>query len=320
MVITPSEARDRRWSTSDVENSAPLNAFKAVVSAEIAEMSVESTLPDTFRASWTRYGLGPIDLNFLECDSQKTSRSIEMAKRDQRPFFELLYARKGRIQVSHCGEISEVPAGAFVLLSDQKPYSLDFPDGSICLTAHMPEDWLRKWVPDPNALVGKPLGVGGTWSLPLQGLLTAFADAGLETAPLPRFVLADQFGAMCALVANVKTPEKHNSELATRIRRFILEYYPNPTLSPITIADSLGISTRHLHRVLAAYNETYSGLLLQTRLNKAAQLLATPSQAIVSISDIAWAVGFVDQSHFARLFKSAFNTTPSQYRMSLRQG
>ncbi|MCD7037242.1 transcriptional regulator, AraC family [Pseudomonas syringae] len=320
MVITPSEARDRRWSTSDVENSAPLNAFKAVVSAEIAEMSVESSLPDTFRASWTRYGLGPIDLNFLECDSQKTSRSIEMANRDQRPFFELLYARKGRIQVSHCGEISEVPAGAFVLLSDQKPYSLDFPDGSICLTAHMPEDWLRKWVPDPNALVGKPLGVGGTWSLPLQGLLTAFADAGLETAPLPRFVLADQFGAMCALVANVKTPEKHNSELATRIRRFILEYYPNPTLSPITIAASLGISTRHLHRVLAGYNETYSGLLLQTRLNKAAQLLATPSQAIVSISDIAWAVGFVDQSHFARLFKSAFNTTPSQYRTSLRQG
>ena len=320
MVITPSEARDRRWSTSDVENSAPLNAFKAVVSTEIAEMSVESTVPDTFRASWTRYGLGPIDLNFLECDSQKTSRSIEMAKRDQRPFFELLYARKGRIQVSHCGETSEVPAGAFVLLSDQKPYSLDFPDGSICLTAHMPEDWLRKWVPDPNALVGKPLGVGGAWSLPLQGLLTAFADAGLETAPLPRFVLADQFGAMCALVANVKSSEKHNSELATRIRRFILEYYPNPTLSPTTIAGHLGISTRHLHRVLATFNQTYSGLLLETRLNKAAQLLATPSQAIVSISDIAWAVGFVDQSHFARLFKSAFNTTPSQYRStSLRQ-
>src|SRR5213075_3148404 len=88
------------------------------------------------------------------------------------------------------------------------------------LTAHMPEDWLRKWVPDPNPLVGKPLGVGGAWSLPLQGLLTAFADAGLETAPLPRFVLADQLGAMCALVANVKMPDKHNSELATRIKRF----------------------------------------------------------------------------------------------------
>lgn len=71
MVITPSEARDRRWSTSDVENSAPLNAFEAVVSTEIAEMSVESTVPDTFRASWTRYGLGPIDLNFLEFDSQR---------------------------------------------------------------------------------------------------------------------------------------------------------------------------------------------------------------------------------------------------------
>lgn len=319
MVINPSEARDRRWSTSDAQDLAPLNAFKAVVSAEIAEMSVESRLQDSFRASWTRYGLGPIDLNFLECDAQKTSRSTEMAKRDQRPFFELLYARKGRIQVSHCDEISEIPSGAFVLLSDQKPYSLDFPDGSVCLTAHMPEDWLRQWVPDPNRLVGKPLGLGVPWSLPLQGLLTAFADAGVETAPLPRFVLADQFGAMCALVANVKLPEKHNSELATRIKSFILEYFPNPNLTPAIIAGHLGISTRHLHRVLASFNESYSGLLLETRLTKAAQLLATPSQAIVSISDIAWSVGFVDQSHFARLFKSAFNTTPSQYRSSLRQ-
>jgi AraC-like DNA-binding protein len=277
-------------------------------------MSVNSELDDAFNASWIRYGLGPVDLNFLQCDAQQTSRSVEMATRDKKPYFEFLYARRGRILVSHHGESTVVSPGSFVLLSDQFPYKLDFPDGSICLTAHMPEDWLRTWVPDPHGIIGKPLGNDDVWARPLTGLLTAVADSGLETVSLPRFVLADQFGALCALIMNRRSDEKHDSELSKRIKDSIRERHQAHTLTPASIANDLGISTRHLHRILSNSGSSFSSLLMATRLERAANLLANPAQLNVSIGEISWLAGFVDQSHFARLFKATYGLTPSRYR------
>lgn len=314
MISVPSESRDRKWSTRDASHLQPIDAFNAMVSAEIAEMSVHSELDNAFSASWIRYGLGPVDLNFLQCAAQKTSRSIEMASRDKKPFFEFLFAREGRILVSHHGESTVVNPGSFILLSDRFPYTLEFPDGSNCLTAHMPEDWLSTWVGDPHRLIGKPLGAGDVWARPLTGLLTAVADSGLETSSLPRFVIADQFGSLCSLIMNRPSGDKHNSELAKRIKDGIREHHQVHTLTPAVIANQISISTRHLHRVLSNAGTSFSSLLTSTRLERAARLLANPTHFQVSIGEISWLSGFVDQSHFARLFKAAYGVTPSQYR------
>ncbi|TWC26996.1 AraC-like DNA-binding protein [Pseudomonas sp. SJZ079] len=314
MIAAPSETRDRKWSTRDASHLQPINAFNAMVSAEIAEMSVHSELNSAFSASWVRYGLGPVDLNFLQCAAQKTSRSIEMTSRDKKPFFEFLFAREGRILVSHHGESTIVHPGSFILLSDRYPYTLEFPDGSNCLTAHMPEDWLSTWVADPHRLIGKPLGAGDVWARPLTGLLTAVADSGLETSSVPRFVLADQFGALCSLIMNQPSADKHDSELAKRIKEGILEHHQSHMLSPSVIANEMAISTRHLHRVLSSSGTSFSSLLTSIRLERAVRLLANPMHGKVSIGEISWLCGFVDQSHFARLFKAAYGATPSQYR------
>lgn len=127
-VSLAGDPRDRYWTSSQVESQLALASFKSLVSAEIAEMSVESDFVDAFRASWRRYGLGPIELNFLQCDPQRASRSVEMAARDQKTHFELLFAWQGRIQVIHGCERCEVPEGGFVMLSDQVAYGQPLPN------------------------------------------------------------------------------------------------------------------------------------------------------------------------------------------------
>ncbi|NQD94019.1 helix-turn-helix domain-containing protein, partial [Pseudomonas sp. CrR25] len=58
----------------------------------------------------------------------------------------------------------------------------------------------------------------------------------------------------------------------------------------------------------------FSALLVSTRLERAANMLANSTLLNVSIGEISWLSGFVDQSHFARLFKAAYGLTPSRYR------
>ncbi|WP_167383143.1 helix-turn-helix transcriptional regulator [Sphingobium xenophagum] len=292
-----------------------------MLSSQIAEMAVESELGANFDAAWTRYGLGPLELNFLSCKPQTVSRSPEMVARDRAPFFELLYARSGLINVSHGRFRSSVPEGAFVILNDQLEYGLDFPEGSNCLTVRMPEPWLTPWIASPHDVIGRPLGVDQPWARPLAGLLTAIADAGLESAALPRAVVADQIGAMCALLAEAGSAEDigRNDGLTKRIRAAIRERHADTAIDPSIIADELGISRRHLHRVLAGNSTTFGALLNAIRLSRAELLLSDPRNGDMSIGTIAWEVGYEDQGHFARLFKKRRGVTASQFRAALRR-
>lgn len=52
----------------------------------------------------------------------------------------------------------------------------------------------------------------------------------------------------------------------------------------------------------------------QQRIDFAARLLADPVQTGRSVTDIAYAVGFKDASHFARAFKSRHCVSPREYR------
>src|SRR3546814_14481410 len=107
-----------------------------------------------------------------------------MIARESAPYVELLFARRGSIDVRHGGGHSFVPPGGFVLLNDQLSYDLEFPDGSDCLTVRMPEAWLSQWTPDSRNLIGRPLGLRSPWGRPFAGLLTATAATGLASPGL----------------------------------------------------------------------------------------------------------------------------------------
>ena len=83
-----------------------------------------------------------------------------------------------------------------------------------------------------------------------------------------------------------------------------------------TIAESVGVHPAHLARVFRLqYGCTIGDYIRRLRLDYAAQLLA---QSDRTLSMIALAAGFYDQSHFAHLFKLKFGVTPGVFRTTLR--
>lgn len=73
-------------------------------------------------------------------------------------------------------------------------------------------------------------------------------------------------------------------------------------------------SYRHLTRLFKQYTgETLNDYLLRTRLNYGAMLLRTTDMGILNISST---LGYDSLSHFIRMFKKYFKTTPKQYRNS----
>ncbi len=82
------------------------------------------------------------------------------------------------------------------------------------------------------------------------------------------------------------------------------------------VARAAGISPGHLSELMKERTgRSFVDQLRELRVEKAGQLLAQTGD---SLSDIALACGFCDQSYFTRVFRDARGLTPRQYRMSLR--
>jgi len=88
------------------------------------------------------------------------------------------------------------------------------------------------------------------------------------------------------------------------------------SLSLSSVAELVGVHPAHLAKMFRRhYGCTLGDYVRRLRLDYAAQLLARSEK---TLSAIAVAAGFYDQSHFAHLFKLRFGVTPGVFRAGLR--
>lgn len=92
------------------------------------------------------------------------------------------------------------------------------------------------------------------------------------------------------------------------------ENLSNPEFSIIDFVDGMGTSRSVLYRKLKALtDQSISEFIKTIKLKRAAQLI---KKSDMSISEIAYDLGFNDQKHFRKSFKKMFNILPSKYRDS----
>ncbi|MBR2353495.1 MAG: helix-turn-helix domain-containing protein [Clostridia bacterium] len=93
------------------------------------------------------------------------------------------------------------------------------------------------------------------------------------------------------------------------------EYFQQYYTQPITedhMAERMCLSRRQLSRVLREiYGKSFRQLLIEERLNRAAQLLLTTDQ---SVEEIAFAVGYTSLSGFYTAFRQSFGISAGRYR------
>jgi AraC-like DNA-binding protein len=101
------------------------------------------------------------------------------------------------------------------------------------------------------------------------------------------------------------------SSLRSTIENAIVPLLPHGLVSLEGIAGSLGLSQRTLARRLSSQKLTFSDILQDLRIDLAKRYLADRT---LSISQIAWLLGYQEVSSFTHAFKSWTNKTPQQFR------
>ncbi|WP_031532074.1 MULTISPECIES: ATP-binding protein [unclassified Bacteroides] len=114
----------------------------------------------------------------------------------------------------------------------------------------------------------------------------------------------------------IDTPRVQSADekLLARIIKCINDNLSNPDLTTDDIAREVGLSRVHLFRKLKEMtNQSATIYVRNIRLTKASELLR---QKKMTISDVAYAVGFRTPKNFSSAFKELFGMTPSEYMNS----
>ncbi len=101
------------------------------------------------------------------------------------------------------------------------------------------------------------------------------------------------------------------SQVATQVRTLLIRMLPSGKVDQDAIANKLYRSASTLQRQLSAEGTSYRDILAETRESLAKQYLADQEY---SPSDVAFMLGFADQSNFGRAFKRWTGMSPGEYQ------
>jgi len=107
-----------------------------------------------------------------------------------------------------------------------------------------------------------------------------------------------------------------NPRRMSRIGDCLNRHYADPLLTPAQVAEMVGISRRQLNREFERAGETFGARLRALRLAKARELLSADGE--MTITQVAYEVGFSSPTLFGRLFKEHFGVTPREFVATIR--
>lgn len=109
----------------------------------------------------------------------------------------------------------------------------------------------------------------------------------------------------------------NNDALMERVMKYMNEHLADPDLNVEKLTEDVGISRAQLHRKLKEIAGVSAGEFIRNlRLEQAARLI---EEGQINITQVAYSVGFNNQTHFSTVFKKHYGISPSEYAETKRK-
>lgn len=226
---------------------------------------------------------------------------------------------EGEARLTHGGNSVTLRPGDVFFTDSREPFTFELDRPWRHLVISLPASWLDARLTKRGSLAGVVLR-----NHPLSALWASYLAAGYATAndlsPSARALFARQCLELLSDVLEESRPADRSPSDAAREAlyatacRVIATRFAEAELTPADVAQAVGVSSRTLARVFAERGETIMRRVFDERVRQAARLLAAPEAAHRSVTEIAFACGFNDLSHFGRTFARHMHMTPSEWR------
>jgi AraC family transcriptional activator of tynA and feaB len=308
------------FSTAELPPHRRLEYWNDLTGSAFTPLVTDPVDRRAFVGRLTRTQVGDIRLAEARSEPAIVRHSRQHVARTRDALFMLCLQLDGVSVNRQQGREAVLRYGDFHLLDSSRPYEVSFQQPNRMLVLSVPHPELARRMPNPESLVGIAMsGRSGVSGL-LSSLLCNFWQqrrTGDETFLSPRFgeaILDLVASAYASLTA--AAPEGSSIAIARReqIRSYIETHLHDPALTPGSVAAAVHLSPRRLHQLFEADGETVGAYILRRRLEECARAISDASQRSRTVTEIAFLHGFNNASHFGRVFRERYQSTPSDYR------
>lgn len=265
---------------------------------------------------------GDVILTRLEANRHRVLRTPQMVRGSEAGYFKIVAPWRGSASVHQRGREAAVRDGGWTLYDTTDSYAVANPERSDHLIVMLPKasllhDGLRDDRRTGELMARCVGGASGISRVALETMRATYLElpAMSEAAARGAGELITQLVRLSLLeLAGQETAVTQREALRDRIRAHVARHLGDPGLSLDSIAAALGCSKRHLHNAFAGEEDTLAGFILRERLEACLRDMADQALAARSITEIALARGFVNVSHFSRVFRARLGCSPSEHR------
>ncbi|MFJ8751629.1 helix-turn-helix domain-containing protein [Streptomyces sp. NPDC102441] len=260
--------------------------------------------------------VGPIRVCSARSTAVTLRRTDRLAREDEEPAVTLAVQMTGSSVVVQNGRECLLRPGDCAVFESIAPYTLLFDEGVDHHFIRFPRSALA--LPDRllRDITAVPLGPGN----PVARLAFTYFSQLAATDTLHQGPHADAVvEPSVELLRAVLTSQHGNSSLAQgpleatlslRVTQYIRKHLADPDLSAARIAAAHGISVRHLYAVLSRSGISLGDWIRARRLAECKRELAGPNGRLRTIAATGRSWGFVNATHFSKVFKQAYGISP----------
>lgn len=264
--------------------------------------------------------VGPLRICSARATAVTIRRTERLAREDEEPAVFLGLQVTGTSLVAQNGRECVLGPGQFAVYESIAPYTLLFDEGVDHHFLRFPRSALAlpdRLLRDTSSVTLGPGNPTARLAFTYFSQLAAsdelhqgvHADAVVEpSVELLRAVLTTQHGDP----GLAKGPLE--STLGLRITQYIRAHLADPDLSAARIAAAHDISVRHLYTVLSGLGISLGDWIRSHRLAECRRELSGPNSRLRTIAAIGRRWGFVNATHFSKVFKQAYGLSPRAWR------
>jgi len=277
----------------------------------------------SLRGELSKFAVGRLGISRFDSDAQRVFRTTERVRRAPDDSYVCVMPVRGTLFFNQDNREGFLEPGDYVLVTSAQFYELSCNDKFLNWTIKIPGDLLRTKFPeiDDHLACRFPSNAG------IAGELIEYCNhairATVDSAPsVKSFIERSVLDLLVAMIMGESRSDRTEETatlraLRSRIFKVIGESYADADLTPSKIADDVGISLSYLHRVISSTGKSVSSHIMDHRLRMAREKLMIDGRN-APIKQIAIDVGFVNMSHFSRVFLRKYGMTPRQFRLKNR--
>jgi AraC-like DNA-binding protein len=311
---------DLVFTTDELEPSKRYAAWQGAICDVYVHVDVNAEKRSDYEGFIREARFGAITMTDVLLSEQRiTRRERHIAKLDKDCYY-VEFVQQGNVNILQAGQtlLSNPCVGA--IFSASEAYDLECMGKVRSLYLEIPRKEFAARFSDSKLPVALTIPTGRGLGRIAAEFCASIAAEGSALDETVRSRLGTELMDVLALALDMGDKDELSEDATAQkarlrsVKGWIEQHLTDPDLSLEKIARSNGVSLRHLHYLFRLTDVSVSEWILDRRLQRCYDVLTRPELRSLSVTEVAYQLGFSSSSHFSTVFRKKFGHSPSELR------